>query len=136
MFQIQSVCFDNIGLLLAAFFNMLFKNNQRFSFFLSSLLIRYSIVNGIMYLPSKTPYMLQLVSYLVILTTLEIKLDIFFPYGRLQATLPFAIYPIFTAVDLLGIYQGLKHIHLQTLTKVVYFCCLKFDSIRNIIFFM
>lgn len=39
-------------------------------------------------------------------------------FERLQAGLPFAIYPVFTAVDLFGIYQGLKHVHLQTLTKV------------------
>lgn len=56
--------FDNLGLLLAASLNMLFKNSP-----------------------------------------------------RLQAGLPFAIYPVFTAVDLFGIYQGLKHVHLQTLTK-------------------
>ncbi|OWM66312.1 protein root UVB sensitive 4 isoform X2 [Punica granatum] len=62
--QIQSVCFDNVGLALAALLNMLFKNNQ-----------------------------------------------------RLLAALLFAVYPIFTAIDLLGIYQGLKHVHLQTLTK-------------------
>ncbi|WOG93143.1 hypothetical protein DCAR_0312424 [Daucus carota subsp. sativus] len=62
--QIQSVSFDNLGLLLAASLNMLFKNSP-----------------------------------------------------RLQAGLPFAIYPVFTAIDLFGIYQGLKHVHLQTLTK-------------------
>ncbi|KAJ8764230.1 hypothetical protein K2173_005970 [Erythroxylum novogranatense] len=62
--QIQSVCFDNLGLMLAAFLNMLFKNNQ-----------------------------------------------------RLLAGLPFAVYPVFSALDLFGIYQGLKHVHLQTLTK-------------------
>ncbi|CAN8284011.1 unnamed protein product [Cochlearia groenlandica] len=62
--QIQTVCFDNLGLLLAVLLNTIFKNNQ-----------------------------------------------------RLQATLPFVLYPIFSAVDLLGIYQGLKHINLQTLTK-------------------
>nr|AAC23762.1 hypothetical protein [Arabidopsis thaliana] len=37
--------------------------------------------------------------------------------GRLQACLPFVLYPIFSTFDLLGIYQGLKHINLQTLTK-------------------
>ncbi|XVE87219.1 hypothetical protein DITRI_Ditri18aG0098500 [Diplodiscus trichospermus] len=63
-FQIQSVCFDNLGLMLAAALNMLLKNNQ-----------------------------------------------------RLQASLPFIVYPFFAAADLLGIYQGLKHVHLQTLTK-------------------
>ncbi|XP_075652586.1 protein root UVB sensitive 4-like isoform X2 [Castanea sativa] len=62
--QIQTVCFDNLGLLLAAVLNILLKNNQ-----------------------------------------------------SLRAGLPFVIYPIFSAVDLFGIYQGLKHVHLQTLTK-------------------
>ncbi|KAA8547276.1 hypothetical protein F0562_003860 [Nyssa sinensis] len=62
--QIQSVCFDNLGLMLAAVLNILFKNSQ-----------------------------------------------------RLQAGLPFVVYPIFSAIDLFGIYQGLKHVHLQTLTK-------------------
>lgn len=38
--------------------------------------------------------------------------------ARLQAGLPFVVYPIFSAIDLLGIYQALKHVHLQTLTKV------------------
>ncbi|GMI86436.1 ROOT UV-B SENSITIVE 4 [Hibiscus trionum] len=62
--QIQSVCFDNLGLMLAAVLNLFLKNNQ-----------------------------------------------------RLQAGLPFILYPIFSAVDLFGIYQGLKYVHLQTLTK-------------------
>ncbi|KAK4601173.1 hypothetical protein RGQ29_010652 [Quercus rubra] len=62
--RIQTVCFDNLGLLLAAVLNILPKNNQ-----------------------------------------------------SLHAGLPFVIYPIFSAVDLFGIYQGLKHVHLQTLTK-------------------
>ncbi|XP_051117560.1 protein root UVB sensitive 4 isoform X2 [Andrographis paniculata] len=62
--QIQTVCFDNIGLMLAATLNILFRNNQ-----------------------------------------------------RLLETLPFFVYPIFSALDLYGIYRGLKHIHLQTLTK-------------------
>lgn len=62
--QIQTVCFDNLGLLLAVLLNMLFQNNQ-----------------------------------------------------RLQASLPLVLYPIFSTIDLLGIYQGLKHINLQTLTK-------------------
>ncbi|KAH6803100.1 root UVB sensitive protein of unknown function, partial [Perilla frutescens var. frutescens] len=61
---IQTVCFDNVGLLLAATFNILFRNNQ-----------------------------------------------------RLLAALPFVAYPIFSAIDLFGIYQSLKHVHLQTLTK-------------------
>ncbi|KAJ0096884.1 hypothetical protein Patl1_28809 [Pistacia atlantica] len=62
--QIQTVCFDNLGLMIAASFNMLLKSNQ-----------------------------------------------------RLQAGLPFVVYPIFSAIDLFGIYQGLKHVHLQTITK-------------------
>lgn len=62
--QIQTVCFDNLGLLLAAILNVLLKNSE-----------------------------------------------------RLQPGLPFIVYPIFSAIDLLGIYQSLKHIHLQTLTK-------------------
>ncbi|KAK9670701.1 hypothetical protein RND81_13G219100 [Saponaria officinalis] len=62
--QIQTVCFDNLGLLLAASLNLICRNNQ-----------------------------------------------------RLQAGLPFVVYPIFSAIDLCGIYQSLKHVHLQTLTK-------------------
>ncbi|XP_023006924.1 protein root UVB sensitive 4 [Cucurbita maxima] len=62
--QIQSVCFDNLGLILAVLLNFLSKNDQ-----------------------------------------------------RLQAALPFVVYPIFAAMDLFGTYQGLKHVHLQTLTK-------------------
>ncbi|KAL8266234.1 hypothetical protein R6Q59_003578 [Mikania micrantha] len=62
--QIQTVCFDNLGLVLAAALNIMLKNNE-----------------------------------------------------RLQAGLPFFVYPIFTALDLYGIYQSLKHVHLQTLTK-------------------
>lgn len=62
--QIQTVCFDNLGLMLAAALNILLRNNARF-----------------------------------------------------QAALPFIVYPIFSAMDLIGIYQGLKHVHLQTLTK-------------------
>ncbi|KAK2981014.1 hypothetical protein RJ640_012173 [Escallonia rubra] len=62
--QIQAVCFDNLGLMLAGALNIVLKNNQ-----------------------------------------------------RLQAGLPFVVYPIFTVIDLFGIYQGLKHVHLQTLTK-------------------
>lgn len=62
--QIQTVCFDILGLMLAALLNILCRNNQ-----------------------------------------------------RLQAGLPFVAFPIFTAIDLFGIYQGLKHVHLQTLTK-------------------
>ncbi|XP_058069210.1 protein root UVB sensitive 4-like isoform X4 [Magnolia sinica] len=62
--QIQTVCFDNLGLMLAAILNILCKNSQ-----------------------------------------------------RLQATLPLVVYPIFSTIDLFAIYQGLKHVHLQTLTK-------------------
>uniref|UniRef100_A0A7N0UY04 Protein root UVB sensitive 4 n=1 Tax=Kalanchoe fedtschenkoi TaxID=63787 RepID=A0A7N0UY04_KALFE len=62
--QIQTVTFDNLGLLLAALLNILCKNNE-----------------------------------------------------RLQAGLPFVAFPIFSALDLVGIYQGLKHVHLHTLTK-------------------
>ncbi|KAI4385087.1 hypothetical protein MLD38_003149 [Melastoma candidum] len=62
--QIQTVCFDNLGLLLAASLNVLVKNNERW-----------------------------------------------------QAALPFVVYPLFTALDLFGIYQGLGHVQLQTLTK-------------------
>ncbi|EHA8588966.1 protein root UVB sensitive 4 [Cocos nucifera] len=61
--QIQTVCFDNLGLLFAALLNILCKINQRF-----------------------------------------------------QAGLPF-VYPIFAAVYLFAMYQGLKFVHLQTLTK-------------------
>ncbi|KAL0461495.1 UNVERIFIED_CONTAM: protein root UVB sensitive 4 [Sesamum latifolium] len=71
--QIQTVCFDNVGLLLAATFNILFRNKQSFS--------------------------LKMSAYCVL------------------AALPFVVYPIFSAIDLFGIYQGLKHVHLQTLTK-------------------
>nr|CAD1837987.1 unnamed protein product [Ananas comosus var. bracteatus] len=62
--QIQTVCFDNFGLLLAALLNLLCKSNQSF-----------------------------------------------------QAGLPLAVYPIFATVDLFAIYNGLKSVHLQTLTK-------------------
>lgn len=44
MFQIQTVCFDNLGLLLAASLNMLLKNNQRYFFFLT--LISLSVNRG------------------------------------------------------------------------------------------
>ncbi|KAL5704992.1 Protein root UVB sensitive 4 [Ranunculus cassubicifolius] len=62
--QIQTVCFDTLGLTLAAVLNLLCKKNH-----------------------------------------------------RLQVCLPLVLYPIFSAFDLLGIYQGLKHVHLPTLTK-------------------
>ncbi|GAB4848918.1 hypothetical protein Ancab_003730 [Ancistrocladus abbreviatus] len=62
--QIQTVCFDNLGVLLAALFNVMCKNSQ-----------------------------------------------------RLQTGLLFVAYPIFSAIDLFGIYQALKHVHLRTLTK-------------------
>ncbi|KAF7825728.1 protein root UVB sensitive 4 isoform X1 [Senna tora] len=62
--QIQTVCFDNLGLMLAALLNMLFENHRRW-----------------------------------------------------QAGSHLFIYPIFAGMDLFGIYRGLKHVHLQTLTK-------------------
>ncbi|XP_054824695.1 protein root UVB sensitive 4 isoform X2 [Prosopis cineraria] len=62
--QIQTVCFDNLGLVLAALINMLFEK-----------------------------------------------------YLRRQVGLHFLIYLIFAGMDLLGIYQGLKLVHLRTLTK-------------------
>lgn len=62
--QIQTVCFDNIGLALAACLNLLCKNNP-----------------------------------------------------RIESALPFIIYPVFSAIDLFAIYQGLKYIHLSTLNK-------------------
>ncbi|XP_072982464.1 protein root UVB sensitive 4 isoform X1 [Typha latifolia] len=62
--QIQTVCFDNLGLLLAALLNLICKSNQSF-----------------------------------------------------QAGLPFVVYPIFAAMDLFAIFNGLKFVHLQTLTK-------------------
>ncbi|XP_077215211.1 protein root UVB sensitive 4-like isoform X2 [Tasmannia lanceolata] len=70
--QIQTVCFDIVGLILAAMLNILCKNNQ-----------------------------------------------------RLQAGLPLLVYPIFSTVDLFAIYQGLKHVHLQTLTKEGILLCLR-----------
>ncbi|GAU21800.1 hypothetical protein TSUD_176450 [Trifolium subterraneum] len=62
--QIQTVCFDILGLMLAALVNMWIGNNQ-----------------------------------------------------RPQAGVHFFVYPFFASMDLFGIYQGLKHVHLQTLTK-------------------
>lgn len=62
--QIQTVCFDNIGLALAACLNLLCKNNP-----------------------------------------------------RMELALPFIIYPVFSAIDLFAIYQGLRYIHLSTLNK-------------------
>jgi hypothetical protein len=38
--------------------------------------------------------------------------------ARPQAGVHFFVYPFFASMDLFGIYQGLKHVHLQTLTKV------------------
>lgn len=38
--------------------------------------------------------------------------------ARPQTGLHFFVYPFFASMDLFGIYQGLKHVHLQTLTKV------------------
>ncbi|CAL5192017.1 unnamed protein product [Lathyrus oleraceus] len=37
--------------------------------------------------------------------------------ARPQTGLHFFVYPFFASMDLFGIYQGLKHVHLQTLTK-------------------
>ena len=48
--------------------------------------------------------------------------------ARLLAGLPFVVYPIFSAIDLFGIYQGLKHVHLQTLTKVGFSVVLHYFS--------
>ncbi|XP_061367025.1 protein root UVB sensitive 4 [Gastrolobium bilobum] len=62
--QIQTVCFDILGLMLAALVNLWTENHK-----------------------------------------------------RQQAGLRFFVYPFFAAMDLFGIYQGLKHVHLQTLTK-------------------
>lgn len=62
--QIQTVCFDILGLMLAALVNMWIGNHQ-----------------------------------------------------RPQAGLHFFVYPLFAFMDLFGIYQGLKHVHLKTLTK-------------------
>ncbi|XP_027352530.1 protein root UVB sensitive 4 [Abrus precatorius] len=62
--QIQTVCFDILGLMLAALVNLWMENHQ-----------------------------------------------------RQQAGVHYFIYPFFAAMDLLGIYQGLHHVHLQTLTK-------------------
>ncbi|KAK2360672.1 protein root UVB sensitive [Trifolium repens] len=62
--QIQTVCFDILGLMLAALVNMWIGNHQ-----------------------------------------------------RIQAGVYFFVYPFFASMDLFGIYQGLKHVHLQTLTK-------------------
>ncbi|KAK7395371.1 hypothetical protein VNO78_15923 [Psophocarpus tetragonolobus] len=62
--QIQTVCFDILGLMLAALVNMWIESHR-----------------------------------------------------RQQAGLHYLIYPFFAAMDLFGIYQGLKHVHLQTLTK-------------------
>jgi len=46
-FQIQTVCFDNLGLLLAASLNVICKNNQRFVFsiFGTLVLLSYSAFN-------------------------------------------------------------------------------------------
>ncbi|CAL5439782.1 unnamed protein product [Camellia sinensis] len=42
----------------------------------------------------------------------------------LQASLPFVVYTIFSAIDLIGIYQGLKHVHQQTLTESPWDVCI------------
>ncbi|KAE9592092.1 hypothetical protein Lal_00013001 [Lupinus albus] len=62
--QIQTVCFDILGLMLAALVNLWIENHRRH-----------------------------------------------------QAGLYFFVYPFFASMDLFGIYQGLKHVHLKTLTK-------------------
>lgn len=62
--QIQTVCFDILGLMLAALVNMWIGSHQ-----------------------------------------------------RPQTGLHFFVYPFFASMDLFGIYQGLKHVHLKTLTK-------------------
>ncbi|RDX74292.1 Protein root UVB sensitive 4, partial [Mucuna pruriens] len=62
--QIQTVCFDILGLMLAVLVNLGIENHR-----------------------------------------------------RRQAGVHYFIYPFFAAMDLFGIYQGLKHVHLQTLTK-------------------
>ncbi|KAH1198870.1 Protein root UVB sensitive 4 [Glycine max] len=62
--QIQTVCFDILGLMLAALVNLWIENHR-----------------------------------------------------RQQAGFHYFIYPFFAAMDLFGIYQGLKTVHLQTLTK-------------------
>ncbi|KAK7292964.1 hypothetical protein RJT34_15823 [Clitoria ternatea] len=62
--QIQTVCFDILGLTLAALVNLWIDNHK-----------------------------------------------------SRQAGIHYFVYPFFAAMDLFGIYQGLKHVHLQTLTK-------------------
>ncbi|KAM7264237.1 hypothetical protein ACFE04_001920 [Oxalis oulophora] len=54
-------------------------------------------------------------SALKVLAT-QVANNAFFPV-RLQASLPFVVYPFFATIDLFALYQGLKHVHLQTLTK-------------------
>jgi len=44
--------------------------------------------------------------------------------SRPQAGLHFFVYPFFASMDLFGIYQGLKHVHLKTLTKVSFLMAL------------
>lgn len=44
--------------------------------------------------------------------------------SRPQAGLHFFVYPLFSFMDLFGIYQGLKHVHLKTLTKVSFLMAL------------
>ena len=52
-FQIQSVCFDNLGLMLAAALNMLLKNNQRYILFhLSDVIFQTVIVFNWTYMTS------------------------------------------------------------------------------------
>ncbi|KAF3786355.1 root UVB sensitive 4 protein [Nymphaea thermarum] len=85
--QIQTVCFDNLGLMLAAVLNLLCKNYQRFYPFPTVLSItnrKFSSESNVL---------------------------------MLQTVLPLMIYPFLAAMDLYAISQGLKHVHLQTLTK-------------------
>ncbi|KAF9608881.1 hypothetical protein IFM89_011919 [Coptis chinensis] len=51
------------------------------------------------------------------LTSLRTKVEAYLWYDIIVSCLPLVIYPVFSAIDLFGIYQGLKHVHLQTLTK-------------------
>lgn len=155
-FQIQTVCFDNLGLLLAAALNILFKNNERCALNLLVLcsfylIISYTISNGTpifglmtlelnrwfrepghiikdekgielgerregsLFLILFDFYMQSFLSLTEFRGTVS---NNFVKFVRLQACLPFVVYPIFSAIDLFGIYQGLKHVHLQTLSKV------------------
>lgn len=119
-FQIQTVCFDNLGLLLAALLNMLFKNSQRFSF------------------PASITWLFFLFDVFTVMIIKSYSLHAFLNCdcrARLQTALPFFVYPIFSVIDLFAIYQGLKHVHLQTLTKVsdyYIFYLISVSSLHNI----